>query len=90
MDKAAAGQWPGQPTVETPTRFAPGPQNAQEVGLLLPGFVEELLAANKMATATKLRGKFQTPGPTGVLEGSQLILPTQLTSVCCSAQCETA
>ena len=49
-----------QLSVETPTRFAPGPQNAQEVELLLHGYVEGLLAADKLATAKKLRNRFQT------------------------------
>ena len=54
-------QQTGQLTLETPHRFAPGPQRAQDVELMLPRFVEELLEANKLATAQKLRNKFQTP-----------------------------
>ena len=49
-----------QLTVETPTRFALGPQSAQEVELLLPAYVEGLLDSGDIATAKKLRNRFQT------------------------------
>ena len=49
-----------QLTVETPARFALGPQTAQEVELLLFAYVEGLLDSGDIATAKKLRNRFQT------------------------------
>ena len=42
------------------TRFAVSPQDAHEVELLLPAYVEGLLEAGDVATAKKLRNRFQT------------------------------
>ena len=62
MLKATARQLQAthQLSVETPTKFALGPQDTQEVELLLHSYVEGLLAADKLATARKLRNRFKT------------------------------
>jgi len=60
--KAAAKQLQatGHLTLERPARFAASPQDAHEVELLLPAYVEGLLEAGDIATAKKLRNRFQT------------------------------
>ena len=60
--KAAAKrlQATDHPTLERPTRFAVSPHDAHEVELLPPAYVEGLLGAGKIATAKKLRNRFQT------------------------------